>query len=437
MKNHFIQFAILLACLFLTQTTFADVKVKTRQTMQGRTNESTTYIKGKRQRSENGYGYVTIEQCDLRRSVQLMPEAKAYKIDPFEQTNVSTTKAGVSQTQTIASIKGGLVTTTITTKDTGERKKMFGYTARHLISIMVTESSPDACSPVKSKAETDGWYIDAEFGLNCRYPNGYTYTSPVKEGGCQDKHEVKQIGTTKHGYSVWQKMTMFDESGKETYSFVNEVTELSSATLDAKLFEVPAEYREVKDFNGASVAMSSSSSQSGSSGVATSTRTNENSPDNDSGLSSSVKNMATKAPTQLSQVGAKKEGVIRIGLANVKTDAVGEGMNASEIAGAIQHTLSEYLKSPKIELVPIEAKLPSAIEAEAKEKTCDFLIFANVSHKKGGGGGMFGKMLGNIAGSAVSHIGYGSTAGAIASQTASTVIYTAANASQTLNQKMN
>lgn len=37
------------------------------------------------------------------------------------------------------------------------------------------------------------------------------------------------------------------------------------------------------------------------------------------------------------------------------------------------------------------------IETEAKQKECDFVLLANVSHKKGGGGfGSFGKALGSV-----------------------------------------
>jgi hypothetical protein len=55
----------------------------------------------------------------------------------------------------------------------------------------------------------------------------------------------------------------------------------------------------------------------------------------------------------------------------------------------------EYLKSPNIEIVELETKLSSAIDAESKQKECDFVIYAQVSHKKGGGFG-FGKMLGQV-----------------------------------------
>ena len=132
---------------------------------------------------------------------------------------------------------------------------------------------------------------------------------------------------------------------------------------------------------------------------------------------------------------AKKDGMVRIGIAGVKTGAVGEGINAAELAGAIQNTLGQYLKGTKVELVPIEAKLASAIEAEAEEKDCDYVLFATVSHKKGGGGfGMFSKMA-PVLGNVVPMAGMGSTAGAVAGQVASTAIYTAAGAAGNIKPK--
>ena len=124
----------------------------------------------------------------------------------------------------------------------------------------------------------------------------------------------------------------------------------------------------------------------------------------------------------------EKENVVRIGLAGVKTGAVGEGINAVELAGAIQNTLVQYLKGTKIEIVPIEAKLASAIDAEAKEKACDFILYATVSHKKGGGGfGMF-KKIAPVLGSVIPMAGMGSMVGIVAGSVASTAINTAATA---------
>src|SRR5690606_37652307 len=129
-----------------------------------------------------------------------------------------------------------------TIKDTGERKKMFGYPARHLIITTVMEPSADACNKKPMKMETDGWYIDFELEFNC-YDATYNYSGDRygQPGGCQDKMNFKQIGTAKRGYPVYEKMTMFDESGKETFTSVSEVVELSKATLEPSLFDIASD----------------------------------------------------------------------------------------------------------------------------------------------------------------------------------------------------
>src|SRR6267154_2360235 len=98
----------------------ADVKIKSRQTASGQTYENTTYIKQKRQRSETMNGQMV--------NIQIMPPAKAYIITPYDDGNSTAGAASPSGTARSEGVtKGGLVTSTVTTKDTGERKKMFGY----------------------------------------------------------------------------------------------------------------------------------------------------------------------------------------------------------------------------------------------------------------------------------------------------------------------
>ena len=231
----------------------ADTKVKLRQTSGGQTYENTSYIKGKRQRSETNNGQmIMLQQCDLRRNIQIMPQAKVYVVQPYDEpatSNAANTSSPSYQPGTTK--KGGVVTSTVTTRDTGERKQMFGYTARHIITTMVMDSSPDACSPIKSKMEIDGWYIDAAFALDCDLSQAYKSYRPQTGGGCQDRYETKQIGMAKKGFAVWEKTTMFGPDGAESFSTVNEVVEFSQATLDASLFDVPEGYREVKDFASA------------------------------------------------------------------------------------------------------------------------------------------------------------------------------------------
>jgi hypothetical protein len=428
--------ALVLLCVAAgTAVARADVKIKSKQTTQGQTYENTTYIKGKRQRSEQmGGQMITIQQCDLRRDIQIMPQAKAYTVRPYDAEAQPSAAPASDARQGTATTKGGLVTSTITTRDTGERKQMFGYTARRIITTIETKSSPDSCSPMNSKVETDGWYIDAAFALQCDAERAGAYHMPQPRAGCQDRYETKQAGAAKRGFPLYEKMTMYGEDGRESFSMINEVVELSQATLDASLFDAPADYREVKDFSAASMTAAASAGDGervdASAPSTTSTA--------DGGMSANVKSLADSAAAQPpAELGAKRPGVVRLGLASVKAGSVGEGMSAADLAAAARNTLAEHLKSPAVELVALEAKLPSDAEAEARRKECDFVIYATVSHKKGGGGG-FGGMFGKVVAPAVGQVGIGhtgSTAGNVAGQVATTAVVNAGTMSANVKQK--
>ena len=397
--------ALSIACLLtFTGIAGADTKVTSRQNSGGQTYENTIYIKGKRQRTENSGGQmITIEQCDLRRNLQLMPAAKVYTVNPFDDAGPNSNTTGhTATTQPSAVTKGGVVTSTVTTKDTGERKQMFGYTARHIITTMVMESSPDACSQNNTRMEIDGWYIDATFALDCDINRQYSsYRPPVKAGGCRDRYETKIIGTAKKGFPVYEKMTMLGGNGMPSFSTINEVVDISQATLDQSLFEVPPDYRQVDDFASAfSAAMQQQAGNTSSS--------NSNAPTNMTAAQPS--NTATPSTA----VGPKRAGVIRIGVVAVKPGNVAEGMNPQQLALAVQNTLMENLKASNVEAIPIEGT--GGIQAEAQQKDCDYLVFANVSHKKGGGG--FGGFMNSAAGKVASNVGYGSgTAAVVATNT--------------------
>lgn len=431
MSKKLIYLAVIISSLAFSA--FADVKIKSKQTMSGQSYENTTYIKGKRQRSEVMNGMmVNITQCDLRRGIQINPNSKTYLVNPFTVSTETVSKPATVDKNGVVQA-GGTVTTTVTTKDTGERKQMFGYTARHLIITMVMASSADACNKTNMKMETDGWYIDFEPQFDCGDSASYSGYSGSKKGGCQDKHLMKTNGTAKRGYPVYEKMTMFDESGKESMSYVNEVLELSKATLDAALFEVPADFREVSDASqmyASSTPRSSLNTPTQAGSVSTMSLPNR-------GPSTTVLgNKLTPSSNDSAAVGPKQAGTIRIGLAGVKTGAVGEGLTAADLSAAVQNTLVSYLKVPNIEVVPLDAKLASAIDGEAKQKECDFVIHATVSHKKGGGG--FGSMFGSALGSAVGSVGIGhtgSTAGNIAGQIATRAIVSSTSVASNVKSK--
>ena len=110
-----------------------------------------TAIKGARIRDVNqtpAGSTVTLRQCDLKRTVTLNEQAQTYVAkDPQDagaaRAAALATGAPVPETTT----GGGKIDVTTTITDTGERKQMFGYPARHLKIKVTQESSQNACSP--------------------------------------------------------------------------------------------------------------------------------------------------------------------------------------------------------------------------------------------------------------------------------------------------
>ena len=64
--------------------------------------------------------------------------------------------------------------------------------------------------------ETDGWYIDFEQQFDCGDSASYSSYNAKNKPTCQDKYVMKTVGAAKRGYPVYEKMTMFDESGNES-----------------------------------------------------------------------------------------------------------------------------------------------------------------------------------------------------------------------------
>ena len=181
--------------------------------------------------------------------MQLNTQAKTYFISLYEGGGAQTVRNSTQTSKsTVQNQKGGVITTTVSLRDTGERKQLFGYTARRILTTIIMESSPDACSPTGTKMETDGWYIDAEFAFECLLDQQqYKPEISTQSSVCQDRQEFKRVGTAKLGYPVYLKTTMRGEGGGEDFTTVMEVLEISPATLDAALFEIPAGFRELKN----------------------------------------------------------------------------------------------------------------------------------------------------------------------------------------------
>lgn len=262
---------ILALLLVLVPAALADSKVKTKTSMEGHAFESTSYIKGQRFRNENSFALMgaslsSIRQCDMKRTIEINDKNKTYLIVPDREPGSSPAPAPQPETRSEPERNeptrhGGTVTITTDVKDTGERKDMFGYKARHVIASMKTQSSPDACEPNQGGSmQIDGWYIDFNPGqqscvkpeqqvLDMLKPGAAMPAMPTRSnrGGCEDDIKFQGSGFasfTKLGFPVNTVMTMTDKNGK-TATMTREAEEVSTAPLDAALFDVPAGYKEV------------------------------------------------------------------------------------------------------------------------------------------------------------------------------------------------
>jgi hypothetical protein len=400
----------------------ADVKIRQRMgAANGDGMETILYIKGPRMRSEmaGSYGMTTILQCDLKRTLTIYEKTKTYLVTSTDGTNQNAAMTegdggggGVSAPVAAASPsqRGGVVNITQTLTDTGERKEMFGFTARHIKTSMVKTASPEACDK-DQKVETDGWYIDFQYAFECPGQVQKHQTVPVRPQppGCQDEVRTKTIGSAKLGFPVLVTTTIYQPDGKTTTA-VQEVLELSREPLSAALFEAPEGYtlaKNVQELYGMGASASAPPSSR---------------PSNNAGANSSSSATVGASPT--ATVGPKKPGMVRIGLVLPKVQlASGDTMQAAE---ALRSNFASYLKGPSVEVVSLSARLPAIAAEEARQSECDYVLYLSMAVKKGGGGSMFGRAIGNIAGSAVGHIPGGGPATGAARSAAIGGVYTTA-----------
>jgi hypothetical protein len=266
-KFLFISIAFFIAANIKSTISIAQqYKIKQSTEMMGMKTESTIYVKGMRKRTEAGgmMGMpappVIIEQCDLQRTIKLNDKKKLYFIEPFAKETeevidedakpVAPVKNKPVATKTTPQ-KGGVIYMWYNITDTGERKKMSGFTARHVWTSQKIKPSADACTMKDSIIiKTDGWYIDLpEFNCPITYRPSKTSMPPNEKQmpDCQDKFVTRRSGKGKLGFPLTETRTIIMGSrGSETSEFVTnlETIEFSTAKLDSMLFVIPPGYKE-------------------------------------------------------------------------------------------------------------------------------------------------------------------------------------------------
>ena len=134
-----------------------------------------------------------------------------------------------------------------------------------------------------------------------------------------------------------------------------------------------------------------------------------------------------------SSLGAKKPGVPRIGVVQARAQ-MGQGNSGANVAEPLRQTMIQYLSGPQLEVTPLDAMIPSQIEAEARQKECDYILYLSVSQKTSSGGMGFLKKAGPLA-SMVPMVGMIGSAGAIAGMAASTAVSGAAGVASSVKAK--
>ena len=261
--------AFLVAALSINTVANAQqYKLKQSTSMMGMKTESTIYVKGMRKRTESTAMMgmptppITIEQCDLQRTIKINNKKKLYFIEPFSKEEVIEEDIKAQPVKTKPAVqpnttpeKGGVIHMWYSINDTGERKKMNGFTARHVWTSQKIKPSPEACAMKDSIIiKTDGWYIDLpQFNCPIRYtPTTTARPTEKQEPDCKDRYITHRSGKGKLGFPLTEKRTiiMGDGSSKTTEFETNlETLEFSSEKLDSMLFEIPVGYTETKNEN--------------------------------------------------------------------------------------------------------------------------------------------------------------------------------------------
>ena len=386
MKNTAAKLSIGLAiCLIAVSGIFAQQNYKIKQTMSmnGQKMDTTTYVRGSRKRTEGGAimgmggDVADVEQCDLRRNLKISDKKKMYAVEPFDDGSDTTPTNSKIQNPKSKIVKGGTVTYISNTTDTGERKQMFGMTARHIKTSMATQASPDACMKENMKIETDGWYIDLpEF--SCPMTSRPQMPQMGEDsGGCRDKMIFKTSGGGKLGFPLTETRTMMmGDDGGMSFTQTVETVEFSKATLDAALFDIPAGYTltdNAQNLYGKPDFSAMMKAQM------------NDDDDEDKPKNNSVKNNSTSMSSSMPKT--KKAGTIRIGV-YAPTNKAGENISTTNM----QMFLVQQLTGGNIEAVAV------ASDADAKNADCDYVLTSDFSKLKQSTaskvGGMFGKVTG-------------------------------------------
>lgn len=384
MTRNFIAFLL----LTFSSAAFADVKSTNRVTIGGNAFSSTVLMKQGKVRNEMilapGVSTVSIQDCAGHRLIQLNDRARTYLI-----TEIG---SGADQAPSNAAASAGTVTLSVNEQDTGESKQLFGYTARHLKGTITSEGGSGSCGG-NLHVITDGWYIDLPAMQGCAPPEREMLRSRMERDGCNDRVVLNTSGVEKLGYPLLLDTTIKD-NGRDTIIHQG-TTDLSPATLDPALFEIPAGYKPVRTYQelmgiGRAESMAVARPSEGSTG-------------NTGGFGLGA--APAQSADEKTSATEKKKGVLRIGVAQV-TSSVEQSLATDGWQQQLVNDIN-FLGGQGI-VVSIDPHDREAVLEEAKQKGCDYVVFTNVvTFKTASVGEKIGRVFGSGGLGGVGGTGHG------------------------------
>lgn len=341
---------------------------------------SIVYVKGPTERRDinmMGMGDVsTITNCEQKKIITMNSKCQMYYAGDMDEPAPSTAPAAG---RAEPARKGGVVKIHNEARDTGERKQLFGHQARHIIVKTTMEAGQGACAPLgRTEISNDMWVIDMQAQAACTPKMGEVPMMPDR-GGCRDKYEVSSTGSALGGLPVKTAMTVTTGQG-QVQTMNMEIKELSTAPLDASLFQPPAGFKPAKSAQevmtcgmGMGGAMSSMAEAMRQAQRESRQKQAESGEAAASPAAGEQRREAAAGPAAGEQ---RRAGVLLVGV--VATDKSSK-LDPASVAAEIV----EKIKSRDgYDAIRLEATNPADAQKEAADKHADFILYVDVTEAK-------------------------------------------------------
>ena len=190
--------------------------------------------------------------------------------------------------------------------------------------------------------------------------------TPAQGGGCQDEIKTTETGEARLiGFPISYKTTYSEPDNKESKPAVisMDVTEFEVLRLDAALFDIPAGMTQATDAQQLAKAISDA---------------------NEARLAQGELGVAARD---------KKPGTVRVGVPEVTNKST-----QTVDTRALRSRLVAELEEQKIDVIPMAAAPPAALNALANERAVDYLLIAEVTDLKVSKPGGLARIMKNTAG---------------------------------------